>query len=162
MHEIAGPLWQTAEATMELRMALQTQQLALESMKGDEGEGTTLRQRIAEAGKAAQGHLEELTRFGIAGKDEVAACQQAVSTYDTQLAAFLAAHGDWAKARRELKANTDTFEALGVQMEDSGDGAVEQFERGRRFRLGRRSQRRCLRSLRQRLRHAHRSEYGEL
>ena len=129
MHDIAGPLWQTADATMELRLALQTQNLAVASMKGDEGETATLRQQVADASKAAQEHLAELTRFGIASKDEVASCQQAVSTYDSRLAEFLAAHTDWAKVRRELKANTDTFEALGTAMEDTGDGAVEQFER---------------------------------
>jgi len=129
MHEIAGPLWQTADATMELRLALQTQQLAVEEMSHDAGNANEARQSIAEAGKNAQEHLEELARFGIVGTDEVAASKQAVTAHQALLAQFLTHQAEWAKVRRELRANTDTFEALGVQMEDSGDGAVEQFER---------------------------------
>ncbi len=128
MHAIAGPLWQTADASMELHLALQAQQLAVESMKADEGETSVQQQRIAAAAADAQKHLAELVQFGIAGAGEVAACKQAVADFDARIVDFLAAHGDWAKARRAMKANTDTFQALGMQMEDSGDGAVEQFE----------------------------------
>jgi hypothetical protein len=126
---LAGPLWQTADATMELRLDLQTQQLAVASMRHDESPANAARQRIVEAGKNATTHVGELAELGIAGKEELAACQQALSAYDGKLAEFLAAHESWARARRELKENTDLFEALGMEMEDMGDGAVELLEK---------------------------------
>ena len=126
---IAGPLWQTADATMELRIDLQSQQLAVAAMRHDESQATEARQRIAYAGKNATTHVGELAELGIAGKEALAACQKALAAYDGSLAEFLAAHDAWARVRRELKENTDQFEALGLEMEDMGDGAVEQLEK---------------------------------
>ena len=126
--ETSGPRWQTADATMEMRIALQGQELAIgKLLEGHDAAAAT--GELAKARATAKTSVDELASLGIAPQAAVAACRAELTEYDRALEDFLAVQRTWAPTRRELLGNTDAFETLGVQMEDVGDGAVEQLSR---------------------------------
>ncbi len=124
---IVGPAWDTADGAMEGTIGLQAEMLAVEKiLQGAplEREMTKLKEGEKTAGEA----IARLLEAGLMNDEEVQAVLQSKQEYENLLWQLLDDYKRFATLKREFDEHVEAFVALGEEMEEIGDAAMEEFE----------------------------------
>lgn len=123
---ITGPAWQTADGSMEARIATLEQMAAIKAVTLDENvEQNT--ERIGTIETRQMAALDEATEAGLMPKEHVADLRNVEEQYDQANKALMAAHEKFAAALEALDHVDMRLVAFGAQAEKLGDAAVEKL-----------------------------------
>ena len=124
---VTGPAWDTADGAMEGTIAVQQQMNAiLEIVQGKEPE--RYEQQIEKALIFGQQAFDRVFESELLEADVITNLKKQVSGYQDLRDPILAKNEEFQEYDRQLRASFETFRSLMVQVEEFGDGAVEELE----------------------------------
>ena len=127
---VTSPAWDTADGAMEGTIAVQQQMNAiLEIVQGKEPE--RYEQQIEKALIFGQQAFDRVFESELLEADVITNLKKQVSGYQDLRDPILAKNEEFQEYDRQLRASFETFRSLMVQVEEFGDGAVEELENNR-------------------------------
>lgn len=124
---VTGPAWDTADGAMEGTIAVQQQMNAiLEIVQGKEPE--RYEQQIQKALIFGQQAFDRVFESELLEAGVITNLKKQVSGYQDLRDPILAKNEEFQEYDRQLRASFETFRSLMVQVEEFGDGAVEELE----------------------------------
>ena len=123
---VTGPAWETANGAMEGAISVETEMRLVSEMLAAGSADATAIERVHGESAAL---LESASHHGLLGAETVSRLDQSLDDYDRDMLALLGAQKEWVAARGRFDATTRAFVAFGREVEEIGDGQVEEIEK---------------------------------
>lgn len=124
---ITGPAWDTADGAMEGSIGIGAQMLAVSAIvSGKDYEQNLI--AFNEAVDVANEAISQLIEAGLMARDQVETVTDAIDIHHTHTQALFSTYQDFDTKRTAFKRLVAEFVQLGEEMEEIGDGAVEEIE----------------------------------
>lgn len=124
---ITGPAWDTADGAMEGTIGIQGQMLAVAAIVSGEDYEQNLT-TFDEAVDVADEAINRLIKAGLMARDQVETVTDAIELHQTRTQALFSTYQDFDTKRNAFNLLVAEFVQLGEEMEEIGDGAVEEIE----------------------------------
>ncbi len=123
---LMGPAWDTADGSMEGKIAIQQEMLALNAM-ADVAKSGSFREpdELDEASATAKEAFQRMFDAGTIPASQADSINSSIKEFETTSAQLISASRDYAAKFSAMQSNLNRFVGLMVLVEDIGDAAVE-------------------------------------
>lgn len=126
---ITGPAWDTADGAMEGMIGIEAEMMGIYRLVTQSGSVDKAKELISEGQKMHREALGRMRNSGLMTDQETTHFDSQMTEYTTSASNLLDSYSRFASDRATFESNFSAFEKLMVDLEEVGDGAVEDLER---------------------------------